>query len=167
MAATSVRIDRPAERDPGDLGHAIDDGLRPDLVERDPTELRGVERSDHGALLEELRRQLGFAVEHRQPEVVPAHPTDEDRTYVRLVASARRLEGWPGDPRRMAVPPVADPPWAGGLRRPPLPRRRRSARTAMGSAAGRARARAGRAAGGPPGFDRAAVRRVHLSVPAV
>jgi hypothetical protein len=46
MTASAIRIHCPLERDPRDLRHAVDRGLRADLVEAGVECLRGVEPAD-------------------------------------------------------------------------------------------------------------------------
>src|SRR6266542_5228918 len=87
MAATSVRVDGPAEWDAGRLGHAIDDRLGPDLVERDPAELRGVESANDRALLEEGQGHAPLARSLHQPEVVPAHRRPHANPNIRSKAT--------------------------------------------------------------------------------
>jgi hypothetical protein len=79
MAASSVRIDRPVERQVV-AGDVVDDRLGFRFDERDPAELRGVKGS--AAELEELVCHL-----------------KKYRTYVRLIAS-------PSQPRARSVRPI-------------------------------------------------------------
>src|SRR5437764_11108052 len=70
MSATAIRVDRPAERHPGPLGHSIEGGLRADLVETDVERLGCVEVPDDRGLA--VARERG-ALLRFSPQVVPAH----------------------------------------------------------------------------------------------
>src|SRR5439155_26799703 len=73
VAASPIGIDGPAEWHPRDLGNAIDDRLRPDLVEGDTAEFRRVEGAYRCALLEQWDAEASVTFRLGQPEVVPAH----------------------------------------------------------------------------------------------
>src|SRR5205823_1237186 len=70
MCASSVRVDRPAERHPGLLGHLVEGRAAADLVEADVQGLGRVEAADDRlvAVAGEPPRLFGA-----HTEVVPAH----------------------------------------------------------------------------------------------
>src|SRR5439155_16404947 len=79
------------------LRDPVDDRLRPDLVERDPLELGGVESPNHGALFEQGLGERSAVGRLGQEEVVPAHvlgSTRDDRTYVRSGATGYHGPPW-------------------------------------------------------------------------